>query len=200
MDWRGCSSCDICILSTFLYLFLFHWDWIRELDPDWTSIRSKNEQRLKEIIGTTLSFTFLIGLSLAVIGGFCHRYFTSDGDTCKYCGGKCGICQNPIHLHAHLISLFCLYNFLRGTGDSKTPFYFLMISTGTNILLLPILLFGWLGLPAFGLYGAAYSSVISTIVTFIILHIYLYKTKHPLRIDASVRKHLLMKGDLLKRY
>ena len=31
---------------------------------------AKNEQRLKEIIGTTLSFTFLIGLSLAVIGGF----------------------------------------------------------------------------------------------------------------------------------
>ncbi|MGW6166673.1 MATE family efflux transporter, partial [Bacillus altitudinis] len=31
---------------------------------------AKNEQRLKEIIGTTLSFTFLIGLSLAIIGGF----------------------------------------------------------------------------------------------------------------------------------
>ncbi len=31
---------------------------------------AKNEQKLKEIIGTTLSFTFLIGVSLAIIGGF----------------------------------------------------------------------------------------------------------------------------------
>ncbi len=87
---------------------------------------AKNEQRLKEIIGTTLSFTFLIGLSLAVIGGFfCHRYFTFDGDTCKYCGGKCGICQNPIHLHAHLISLFCLYNFFTRNRRFENSILFL---------------------------------------------------------------------------
>ncbi|KIL15937.1 MATE family efflux transporter [Bacillus pumilus] len=160
---------------------------------------AKNEQRLKEIIGTTLSFTFLIGLSLAIIGGF----FATD--ILNLMGTPANIVEESaayariLFISMPILFLYFVYTtFLRGTGDSKTPFYFLMISTATNILILPILLFGWLGLPAFGLYGAAYASVISTIVTFIILQIYLYKTKHPLRIDASVRKHFLMKGDLLK--
>ncbi|MCY7539832.1 MATE family efflux transporter [Bacillus pumilus] len=160
---------------------------------------AKNEQRLKEIIGTTLSFTFLIGLSLAIIGGF----FATD--ILNLMGTPANIVEESaayariLFISMPILFLYFVYTtFLRGTGDSKTPFYFLMISTATNILMLPILLFGWLGLPAFGLYGAAYASVISTIVTFIILQIYLYKTKHPLRIDASVRKHFLMKGDLLK--
>lgn len=160
---------------------------------------AKNEQRLKEIIGTTLSFTFLIGLSLAIIGGF----FATD--ILNLMGTPANIVEESaayariLFISMPILFLYFVYTtFLRGTGDSKTPFYFLMISTATNILMLPILLFGWLGLQAFGLYGAAYASVISTIVTFIILQIYLYKTKHPLRIDASVRKHFLMKGDLLK--
>ncbi|MEC1076371.1 MATE family efflux transporter [Bacillus safensis] len=160
---------------------------------------AKNEQKLKEIIGTTLSFTFLIGVSLAIIGGF----FATD--ILNLMGTPANIVEESaayariLFISMPILFLYFVYTtFLRGTGDSKTPFYFLMISTATNILMLPILLFGWLGLPAFGLYGAAYASVISTIVTFIILHIYLYKTNHPLRIDASVRKHLLMKGDLLK--
>ncbi|MFP7272175.1 MATE family efflux transporter [Bacillus safensis] len=160
---------------------------------------AKNEQKLKEIIGTTLSFTFLIGVSLAIIGGF----FATD--ILNLMGTPANIVEESaayariLFISMPILFLYFVYTtFLRGTGDSKTPFYFLMISTATNILMLPILLFGWLGLPAFGLYGAAYASVISTIVTFIILHIYLYKTKHPLRIDASVRNHLLMKGDLLK--
>ncbi|NRF05044.1 MATE family efflux transporter [Bacillus safensis] len=160
---------------------------------------AKNEQKLKEIIGTTLSFTFLIGISLAIIGGF----FATD--ILNLMGTPANIVEESaayariLFISMPILFLYFVYTtFLRGTGDSKTPFYFLMISTATNILMLPILLFGWLGLPAFGLYGAAYASVISTIVTFIILHIYLYKTKHPLRIDASVRNHLLMKGDLLK--
>lgn len=160
---------------------------------------AKNEQRLKEIIGTTLSFTFLIGLSLAIIGGF----FATD--ILNLMGTPANIVEESatyariLFISMPILFLYFVYTtFLRGTGDSKTPFYFLIISTATNFLILPILVFGWLGLPAFGLYGAAYSSVISTIITFIILHIYLYRTKHPLRIDASVRKYLTMKRELLK--
>lgn len=160
---------------------------------------AKNEQKLKEIIGTTLSFTFLIGVSLAIIGGFFATDILNLMGTPDNIVEESAAYARILFISMPILFLYFVYTtFLRGTGDSKTPFYFLMISTATNILMLPILLFGWLGLPAFGLYGAAYASVISTIVTFIILHIYLYKTKHPLRIDASVRKHLLMKGDLLK--
>lgn len=45
----------------------------------------------------------------------------------------------------------CYTTFIRGTGDSKTPLIFLIVSIIVNVVLLPILMFGWLGLPALGL-------------------------------------------------
>ena len=37
---------------------------------------------------------------------------------------------------------------------------------------------------------SAYASVISTVITFVLMLIYLSKTKHPLQFDTSVRQHL----------
>lgn len=87
---------------------------------------------------------------------------------------------------------------MRGTGDSKTPFYFLIVSTALNMILLPILIFGWLGAPKLDVYGAAYASVISTVITFIVMLVYLKKKNHPLQLDGTVRKYLRMDGELLK--
>ena len=71
---------------------------------------------------------------------------------------------------------------LRGLGDSKTPLYFLIISTLTNIVfdLLFVVVFRW------GIAGAAMATVLSQAGAFITLVIYLNK-KHPL-INLSWRK------------
>ena len=96
-----------------------------------------------------------------------------------------------------LFLYFAYTTFMRGTGDSKTPFYFLIVSTALNMILLPILIFGWLGAPKLDVYGAAYASVISTVITFIVMLVYL-KKNHPLQLDSTVRKYLRMDWDLLK--
>ncbi|HEK9103189.1 TPA: MATE family efflux transporter, partial [Bacillus pseudomycoides] len=97
-----------------------------------------------------------------------------------------------------LFLYFAYTTFMRGTGDSKTPFYFLIVSTVLNMILLPILIFGWLGMPKLDVYGAAYASVISTIITFVVMLIYLKKKNHPLQLDETVRKYLRMDWELLK--
>ena len=53
-------------------------------------------------------------------------------------------------------------------------------------------------IPKLGVYGAAYASVISTVVTFIVMLMYLKKKNHPLQLDETVRKYLRMDWDLLK--
>jgi putative MATE family efflux protein len=60
---------------------------------------------------------------------------------------------------------------LRGLGDSKTPLYFLMISTFFNIVfdLLFILVFGW------GIAGAAIATVISQAGAFLTAVLYLHR-------------------------
>nr|WP_245948507.1 MATE family efflux transporter [Falsibacillus pallidus] len=160
---------------------------------------AKNEERLKAIVGTTLTSTFLLGLVLAVLGSI------FAWDILRIMGTPDNIIEVTVHYSRILFwsmpimfMYFVYTTFMRGTGDSKTPFYSLIVSTALNIVLLPVLIFGWLGLPELGIYGAAYASVISTILTFFLLLLYLKMVKHPLQFDASVRKHLKIDWKLMK--
>ena len=160
---------------------------------------ARNEDRLKAIVGTTLTFTFIIGVILAIVG----NVFALN--IMRFMGTPENIIDMSVHyariLFISMPVLFLYFSyttFIRGTGDSKTPFYFLIVSTVLNIILLPILIFGWLGISKLGVYGAAYASVISTVVTFIAMLIYLKKKNHPLQLDETVRKYLRMDWDLLK--
>ncbi|MGD8192329.1 MATE family efflux transporter [Brevibacillus ginsengisoli] len=160
---------------------------------------AQNTERVKAIVGTSLSFTFYLGLGLAVISSI----FTWDlmrllgipdnimADTVLY--GRILFLSTPI-----MFLLFVYTTFMRGIGDSKTPSNFLMISTVLNVALLPLLIFGWMGLPKLGVFGAAYASVISMLLTLVLMLLYLRKKKHPLQFDASIRRHLRLDGQLLK--
>ena len=68
---------------------------------------------------------------------------------------------------------------LRGLGDSKTPLYFLIISSIFNILLdlLFVIVFKW------GVAGAAYATIISHLGAFIAAIIYLNKTHKLININ-----------------
>ena len=53
---------------------------------------------------------------------------------------------------------------LRALGDAKTPSVLMAMSAVINAVLDPILIFGWLGMPALGVQGAALASVIANII------------------------------------
>lgn len=96
--------------------------------------------------------------------------------------------QAALYMQVYFTGILFFFGFngtsavLRGLGDSKTPLYFLIISTLTNIVfdLLFVVVFRW------GIAGAAMATVFSQAGAFITLAIYLNK-KHPL-INLSWRK------------
>lgn len=152
---------------------------------------AKNEERLKAIIGTSLTFTFVLGIVLAVLGSV----FATD--ILRALGTPVQILATSVHyarvlfIAMPILFLYFSYTtFMRGTGDSKTPFYFLIVSTGLNLLFLPLLIRGNLGLPQLGVMGAAWASIVSTVITMVSLIIYLNVTKHPLRLDRDALRHL----------
>ncbi|AOY16514.1 MATE family efflux transporter [Bacillus sp. ABP14] len=160
---------------------------------------ARNEDRLKAIVGTTLTFTFIIGVILAIAGNvFALKIMRFMGTPENIIDMSVQYARILFISMPVLFLYFSYTTFIRGTGDSKTPFYFLIVSTVLNIILLPILIFGWLGIPKLGVYGAAYASVISTVVTFIVMLMYLKKKNHPLQLDETVRKYLRMDWNLLK--
>ncbi|WP_042350471.1 MATE family efflux transporter [Bacillus massiliigorillae] len=160
---------------------------------------SRNIPKMKEVVGVTLAFTMIISVGVAILGAL----FTED--ILRAMGTPNNILSESV---SYAQILFCtlpitfLYmvytTFMRGVGDSKTPFYFLLISIILNITLLPILMFGWFGLPEFGLNGAAYAVVLSNFITLILLLLFLHKRNHVLRIDKVIMSHFHLKGAILK--
>ncbi|MFC9419175.1 MATE family efflux transporter [Bacillus mobilis] len=201
---RGLGVNDLAAISAFFPLFFLLVSFVIGIGSGSSiligqAFGAKNEDRLKAIVGTTLTFTFIIGVVLAIVGSIFAM------DIMRLMGTPENIIEISVH-YARILFIsmpvlflyFAYTTFMRGTGDSKTPFYFLIVSTALNMILLPILIFGWLGAPKLDVYGAAYASVISTVITFIVMLVYLKKKNHPLQLDSTVRKYLRMDGELLK--
>ncbi|MDA2381202.1 MATE family efflux transporter [Bacillus cereus] len=200
--WLGVN--DLAAISAFFPLFFLLVSFVIGIGSGSSiligqAFGAKNEDRLKAIVGTTLTFTFIIGVVLAIIGSIFAM------DIMRLMGTPENIIEISVH-YARILFIsmpvlflyFAYTTFMRGTGDSKTPFYFLIVSTALNMILLPVLIFGWLGAPKLDVYGAAYASVLSTVITFIVMLVYLKKKNHPLQLDSTVRKYLRMDGELLK--
>ncbi len=56
---------------------------------------------------------------------------------------------------------------IRATGDTKTPAAIMLTAVVANVILDPLLIFGWGPIPAIGMKGAALATLVSRAVTFI---------------------------------
>jgi putative MATE family efflux protein len=63
----------------------------------------------------------------------------------------------------------------RGTGDTKTPMYLLVFAVVLNFFLAPLFMFGLWFVPAFGMTGAALSTLTAYSIAFVISYIILKK-------------------------
>lgn len=117
-----------------------------------------------------------------------------------------------------MILLYTIGNCFRGMGDTRTPMIIMLQANLLNILLDPILIFGWLGLPSMGVRGAALASLITQIYALGIYGYHIFvkgshiQVKGKWRLSAGiVRKslfigvpsgmnHLLLAANLLITY
>ena len=58
-------------------------------------------------------------------------------------------------------------NAIRATGDTLTPSLIMVIVAGLNVILDPIMIFGWWGFPAMGIAGAALATVVSRAISLV---------------------------------
>jgi putative MATE family efflux protein len=74
-------------------------------------------------------------------------------------------------------TLFAFNFLLRGVGDTKTPVKINMFTVFLNIILDPLLIFGWLGFPRLGVVGAAVATMFSNSIGSLIGGYLLFKGK-----------------------
>lgn len=166
---------------------------------------ARRPDEAKRVVGT--SATFFVGLAVLI---------SAMGTLwCRTILGWMGTPADAIELAVAYMRVMFLalppsYAFffvmaaLRGAGDSKTPFYFLVMSVVLDIVLNPLLIFGWGPVPALGIAGSATATLIAQTSSLLALFRHIYRRGNPLvlhgnelhllRLDTAILRTLVVKG------
>jgi putative MATE family efflux protein len=87
---------------------------------------------------------------------------------------------------------------LRGVGDTVTPLLSLGVSSAIILVLTPALIRGWAGLPALGITGGAWATLIATAASLLWLGLHLRRRASPLAPDRAFWRQLRLSPDFLK--
>ncbi len=134
---------------------------------------AKDYEKVKRAIDTMYIFTFLASIIVSILG----IYYVEDIFRMLRLPEEL-MPQAKSYLTVYMAGMVAFFGFngtsaiLRGLGDSKTPLYFLILSSIVNIVLdlLFIIVFGW------GVAGVALATVIAQGGAFVTAIIYLNKT------------------------
>lgn len=169
------------------------------------AIGSRDITQARRVMGS--SATFFVGLSvvIAALGWWLSRYLLAAMGT-----PAASLQFAEDYLQVIFLAMPILYTFafisaaLRGAGDSRTPFRFLLVSVLLDIAFNPLLIFGLGPFPKLGIAGSAWSTLLAQGLTLVALLLYLRHRKHPLwlgrrdahmfRIDLTILRALVIKG------
>jgi MATE family, multidrug efflux pump len=146
-----------------------------------------NHKRMNQVAGTTLSLVLILAAIVAVAGALTvHELLVAVG-TPPTILPTAESYARAFFLAMPIFFVYLVYTtFLRGTGDAKTPFRFLLLSTVLNVIVTPPLIGGWFGLPRFETNGAVYGGAVVNFISVVALLAYLARSKHPLRFDREM--------------
>ncbi|MEY4357021.1 MAG: hypothetical protein RL469_347 [Pseudomonadota bacterium] len=159
----------------------------------------------KRVVGTSATFFFVLSLIFSLLG-----YFLSPTILEWMSTPKDAIHFGADYMRVMFVGLPASYAFffvngaLRGAGDSKTPFAFLVMSVALDIALNPLFIFGLGPIPALGIAGSAFATLISQSASLAALLVTIYRRRNPLalhageghllRIDWNIVRSLVFKG------
>src|SRR6202162_5525476 len=153
--------------------------------------------KLKEIAGTTLSLSVMLAVAGGLIGGFFSEDLLRLLGTPPDILATSASYSQIVFFTMPVLFVYVIYTtFLRGTGDTHTPLYGLVLATILALVITPFFILGWLGLPRLETNGAAVANVLSNTLALAALLIYLARTKNPLAFDREMLAHLGIRWDL----
>jgi len=168
-------------------------------------IGANNIGETKRVVGTSATFFAAISVGMAIAGLLLCRplliAMSTPADSLPLA---------VAYMRVIFLALPFLYMYafvmavLRGAGDSKTPFYFMLLSVGIDIALNPVFIFGLGPIPRLGIAGSALATFVAQAVSLAALIRHLYRRKHVLclhkdelallKVDWSVVGTLVKKG------
>jgi putative MATE family efflux protein len=169
------------------------------------SIGANNIAETKRVVGTSATFFTGISVAMAVAGLILCRPLLIAMSTPAASLDLAVAYMRVIFLALPFLYLYAFIGaMLRGAGDSKTPFYFMLLSVGLDIALNPVFIFGVGPIPRLGIAGSALATFVAQAVSLAALIRHLYRRRHLLvlhkdelallRVDWGVVGTLVKKG------
>jgi MATE family, multidrug efflux pump len=150
------------------------------------AIGARDDALAKKVVGTATTFFVVISLLIGVIGGAATPHIL-DAMRTPAAARADAIAYLRVIFAAMPFMYFFSFVMMaqRGTGDSKTPFYFSLLAVGLDVTLNPLLIMGIGPFPKMGIAGSATSTLISQTFTLAVMLIHLYRQKSILVIRPS---------------
>ena len=158
-----------------------------------------NVHAMKRVAGTTLSISVLLGIAVAIIGVFLSNDLLQLIRTPSDILFDATVYSQIIFFTCPMLFPYIAYTtFIRGTGDSQTPFYFLIVSAVLLAIVTPAFILGWAGLPRLGVASAAVAGYVSNAVAFVALLWLLKRRNDPLSFDFEMMRDMRIDWKITK--
>lgn len=163
------------------------------------SVGAGDLKMVKKVMGTAISFFFVLSFLLAALGGYFAPHILSAMHT-----PAAAKAEAIIYLRIVFSAMPFMYFFMfiqmaqRGAGDSRTPFYFMLVAVGLDIVLNPLLIAGIGPFPKLGIAGSATSTLIGQGVSLVALLIYLYRKRSVLMLRPHELHMLIPNWTILR--
>lgn len=155
--------------------------------------------KVKAVAGSALTVTVSTGVVIAIVGGlFARRIMIAMGTTPDIID-EATLYARVLLAGMPFFFLFILVtSMLRGVGDTVTPLWALVVSTGVGLLMTPAFIQGWGGLPKLGAASAALAGIASQLVALVWMGWRMLRKNNPLAPDAALIAHLRPSAAILR--
>ncbi len=158
-----------------------------------------DHHRVKKVAGTVLGAALYLGIIVAVVGALASPTILAWLATPPDIIAQSDAYAKVVFLAMPVFFVYFVYTtILRGTGDSTTPFFALIVSSVLAIAVTPIFIVGLFGLPKLGVVSAAVAGVIANTAALGWLMIHLWRTDHPLKFDRETIADMLIDWSILR--
>ena len=161
---------------------------------------ARDHHQVKKIAGTVLGAALYLGIFVAVLGTIGSPVLLSWLATPHDILAQADAYAKVIFLTMPIFFVYFVYvTILRGTGDSSTPFYSLVVSAALAIAITPLFIIGWLGLPKLGVVSAAVAGFVANTAALAWLIVHLARHDHPLKLDRETLSDMRIDWSILYR-
>jgi len=160
---------------------------------------------VKRVVGTATTFFVVLSGGLAILGGILSPQILTAMGTPPDAKAEAIAYLRVIFAAMPFMYFFAFMQMAqRGAGDSRTPFYFMILAVTLDMTLNPLLIRGIGPFPRMGIAGSATATFIAQGISLACMMVFLYRRQshlllrfgdlHLLRPDPAILRALVVKG------